>query len=309
MDFSHNEAHGILQKATITLMANVIQGLEDEEPLDIQLQGISIFLRDGHQDNHVLHLATVTILELSIRLWSMCEITIRPESQMYWQLGSNHALWEDNTHSLRQQMETCFPESSIHEEDKLYKSFRLYDIQKVANIEVIWTSNLLDHLRVEDPPDNGKPYTVFIFHHRRFLEYHRDRTSRLYPDGLIEETLKTLDLLLPREHKGTRKWYKTIAAKYDLDHTACKSGRLLHHQDRLLESFTFWRDRLTILKDVFDEIEPSTILHFWLDKRHPVQWATFWVAVLVFCLTVFFGIVQSIEGALQVYKAYHPTPN
>jgi hypothetical protein len=28
----------------------------------------------------------------------------------------------------------------------------------------------------------------------------------------------------------------------------------------------------------------------------------------VLCLTIFFGVVQSVEGALQVYKAYHPTP-
>jgi hypothetical protein len=29
--------------------------------------------------------------------------------------------------------------------------------------------------------------------------------------------------------------------------------------------------------------------------------------VVVLVLTIFFGLVQSTEGALQVYKAYHPT--
>lgn len=62
-----------------------------------------------------------------------------------------------------------------------------------------------------------------------------------------------------------------------------------------------------ILKQVFDEAEPNTIPRLWYDRRKGVQWYTFWVAVFVLVLTVFFGFVQSIEGALQVYKAYHPS--
>jgi hypothetical protein len=31
------------------------------------------------------------------------------------------------------------------------------------------------------------------------------------------------------------------------------------------------------------------------------------VAVLVLFFTILFGLVQSIEGALQVYKAFHST--
>jgi hypothetical protein len=56
-----------------------------------------------------------------------------------------------------------------------------------------------------------------------------------------------------------------------------------------------------------EEARRTSILQFWYDRRNKVQWYTFWIAVLILCLTVFFGLVQSIEGALQVYKAYHPT--
>ena len=35
-----------------------------------------------------------------------------------------------------------------------------------------------------------------------------------------------------------------------------------------------------------------------------MQWYTFWVAILVFVMTVFFGFVQSVEGALQVYLSW-----
>ena len=53
--------------------------------------------------------------------------------------------------------------------------------------------------------------------------------------------------------------------------------------------------------------KPSTISQFRYDRRNGVQWYTFWVAVLVLVLTVAFGVIQSIEGALQAYKAYYPT--
>ena len=58
-----------------------------------------------------------------------------------------------------------------------------------------------------------------------------------------------------------------------------------------------------MLKEVFDEAEPRNLWQLWFDNRKRVQWYTFWVAVLVFFLAMFFGLVQSIEGALQVYIA------
>ena len=62
-----------------------------------------------------------------------------------------------------------------------------------------------------------------------------------------------------------------------------------------------------MLKQEFDMAEPSTVAQWWNDRRNRVVWATFWVAAMVLFLTVFFGCIQSIEGGLQVYKAYHPS--
>jgi hypothetical protein len=60
-----------------------------------------------------------------------------------------------------------------------------------------------------------------------------------------------------------------------------------------------------ILQQTFDDdSSPKTMMQWIRDRRNAVQWYSFWTAVL---LTIFFGLVQSIEGALQVYKAYHPT--
>ncbi|KAH0592188.1 hypothetical protein MHUMG1_10044 [Metarhizium humberi] len=85
--------------------------------------------------------------------------------------------------------------------------------------------------------------------------------------------------------------------KYDL-------MRLDHRQ---IEEFHFWNNRLIILKQAFDQSRPATISQWWWDRRNGVQWYTFWVAIVVLFLTIFFGMAQSVEGALQVYKAFHPS--
>jgi uncharacterized protein YneF (UPF0154 family) len=45
-------------------------------------------------------------------------------------------------------------------------------------------------------------------------------------------------------------------------------------------------------------------MHWLWDRRNTVQWCTFWLAILVIALTLLFGLVQSIEGGLQLYLAY-----
>lgn len=59
-----------------------------------------------------------------------------------------------------------------------------------------------------------------------------------------------------------------------------------------------------VLKQAFDEAGPRTLTQWWNDRRNPVQWYTFWIAIWVLIMTVFFGLVQSVEGALQVYFSW-----
>lgn len=135
-------------------------------------------------------------------------------------------------------------------------------------------------------------------------------SSQIFPDGFAKETLRTLDLLFPRYDMGTQKWVESERSfgnnSICLDLELLNRDRIMSN-DRRAEKFNFWRDELITLKEYFDEPRPTSITHFWYDRRNKVQWYTFWIAVLVLCLTIFFGLVQSIEGALQVYKAYHPT--
>lgn len=180
---------------------------------------------------------------------------------------------------------------------RLQKIFTARNLERLARIQIEWTNNLIDHLALRD--DDTK---VLIFHHATFLEHSR---SGVFPPGFCAETLRTLALLLPSSEKKTKKWFRRHQATQTLDKMAIKCARL-RADDRQIDNFHFWKDRLVILKQVFDEAEPSTISQWWYDRRKGPQWYTFWVAMAVLLLTVVFGVVQSVEGALQVYKAYHP---
>lgn len=140
---------------------------------------------------------------------------------------------------------------------------------------------------------------------RREAESRTDQSnSTVLPEGLIAETLQTMSLLFPLHDKATQRWLRkhTSTGRVDRALSTCGPLRL---DDRQIEKFKYWHDRLIILKQAFDQSRPSTISQWWHDRRNGVQWYTFWVAILVLFLTILFGLVQSIEGALQVYKAFH----
>ncbi|KAL2141656.1 hypothetical protein VTI28DRAFT_2150 [Corynascus sepedonium] len=194
---------------------------------------------------------------------------------------------------------------------RLPKSFDAWSIANVAGIEVAFTDNLADHLLLID--DDTR---LLIFHHASFLEYHRSPAS-VFPDGLVDETLRTLALIFPQaqfsnqqQARGARrKWLRDLRVKHRateqtvIDHRIALCGTP-QGEDRQIERFHYWRDRLVILKQTYDDATPKTLWQWWHDRRNGVQWYTFWVAILVLIITTFLGLVQAVEGALQVYKAF-----
>ncbi|KAL1882855.1 hypothetical protein Daus18300_000493 [Diaporthe australafricana] len=238
------------------------------------------------------------ILENSINLVSSLLIMIHCGTFSYGFSGGTELRW---THgSLRQHLAYYFAEPPVlgHERIKLENNFTAPNLTRIAGLEIEWTDNLIDHLRMSD--DDKK---VHIFHHATFLECQRQSENSLLPDGLAAETLQTLALLLPTADSETKRWFSKTAATADLDSRAIRCGRLRSDR-RQIEKFKFWRDRLVTLKQVFDEAQPRTLSQWWNDRRNGVQWYTFWVAVLVLVLTVLFGLIQSVEGALQVYASF-----
>ncbi|KAH7370959.1 hypothetical protein BKA66DRAFT_444370 [Pyrenochaeta sp. MPI-SDFR-AT-0127] len=177
---------------------------------------------------------------------------------------------------------------------KLQRVFNARNLYEIAGVEILPTTNLLDHLRLTD--DDTK---LYVFHHATFLKCQLQ--SGIFPSGLIEETLRTLALLFPQSDSTINDW--KMPAPLDLDPQLILCGHL-KTDDRQIEKFRYWHDRIVVLKQVFDEATPRTLSQWWHDRRNGVQWYTFWVAIVVLSLTIFFGLVQSVEGALQVYGTF-----
>jgi hypothetical protein len=131
------------------------------------------------------------------------------------------------------------------------------------------------------------------------------KDSTLFPPGLIDETLRTLMLLFPATDE-TRIWFKKAAPTEKLDGKVFTCGRL-RAEDRQINEFKFWRDRLVILKQIFDEKEPSSWTQWLHDRRRGLHRYPFLLAAAALIFALLVGIVQCIEGAIQVYKALYPS--
>lgn len=193
------------------------------------------------------------------------------------------------------------PHVLSHDGTKLEKRFNARALSKIAGVKIIWTNNLADHLRLID--DDKK---VAVFHFASFLEYNRSNNAVL-PSGLAEETLKTLAMLFPYTDAATKKWLARRVAIAEVDPQIVQSIRefgRLKPDDRKIERFEFWHDRIVLLKEVYDDARPRMLSQLWYDRRNGLQWYTFWIAIVLFVLTVVFGLIQSIEGGMQAYVSY-----
>ncbi|KAL4983995.1 hypothetical protein BDW68DRAFT_190839 [Aspergillus falconensis] len=208
--------------------------------------------------------------------------------------GTNRVLWTDGAVESSVQQYFSSPPTLIDTSVTLDTDFTGYNIEKVAGIGIFWTDNLADHLRLIEGERK-----VAIFHHVTFLECQQ---NSLLPRDLVKETLRTISLLFPEGDRNTARKYRSNT---DIDGRVLRCGQL-HGMQRDINYFFHWRDRVVMLKQKYDDTHPKTINQWWWDRRNGVQWYTFWVAILILILTTLFGLVQSVEGALQVYKAFVP---
>lgn len=84
--------------------------------------------------------------------------------------GRTEFPWVDGC--LREHLEDYFSEGSAltHTGVKLQKDFTARNLCRIAGMRIVWTDNLIDHLRLTE--DDTR---VHIFHHASFLEYQRRR--------------------------------------------------------------------------------------------------------------------------------------
>ncbi|KAI0474843.1 hypothetical protein F4859DRAFT_80822 [Xylaria cf. heliscus] len=278
-------------------------------------QIVRLLIQEQHRDSIVSRLnqnnpraaksACENSVDLAVRLFLMLKVgAVRHQAS-----PPRGLKWEND--SLGEFVRERFNQPQVLDchHVRLPKSFNAWSMNTIGGLELEFTDNLADHLLLVDDDT-----TVLIFHHASFLEC---QVNTLFPDGLVDETLRTLALLFPQSEFGssTRNsnnksaWFQKLCLASSpclIDSRVVKGGNL-RAEERQIERFRFWRDRLIILKQIYDDATPKTIRQWWHDRRNGERWFTFWVAALVLMITIMLGLVQCIESALQVYKAYYPT--
>lgn len=104
-------------------------------------------------------------LTLAVRIWLSTSI----DSLQHFLTPGHSVLW-DSGRSLGDTIDEAFsPNKQSTEMVQLPRAFTAANLEKIAGIQVQWTSNLADHLSMKD--DDTK---VMLFHQASFLELHRE---------------------------------------------------------------------------------------------------------------------------------------
>lgn len=242
-----------------------------------------------------------TLVDLAAGLWLMLSISNYPGDISYdepivW--GDYERLAEEPHESDKGLINRSFSHHyNSNDVVKLPQAFTAAHLEQIGGIKVIWTSNLADHLLLKD--DDTK---LMLFHQISILQLHKNSATSLLPKALVDETIRSISLLIPPILGEPNPWFQQQRKKHLIDAQAGVCDRL-NSSERQIEKFAYWRDRLVLLKRTFDDAEPRNISQLWWDDRKKTQWFTFWVAVLVFIMTVFFGVVQSVAGIVQAWAS------
>jgi hypothetical protein len=137
------------------------------------------------------------------------------------------------------------------DQGKVDKTLTARNIEEIGGLKIVWTSNLLDHLQLRKDRRS-----VEIFHHASFLHY--QAKSEIYPKGLLDETVRTLSLLLPSTDSDTKDWFSKYQIQLHLDPEAIRCPPL-KKEERNLDKFEFWNERLGALKQAYDEAKPAEV--------------------------------------------------
>ncbi|KAL2423280.1 hypothetical protein ABEF95_003731 [Exophiala dermatitidis] len=122
-----------------------------------------------------------------------------------------------------------------------------------------------------------------------------------FPNGFVHETLQTLYLLFrPLEPKHARRNVRYMEKHLDADLELAMAD----YENVDLYHYPYWHERLAKIQHAYDKKTPTSVVQWWYDRRDRVQWATFWIAFIVFVLSVVFGIISSVTAIWQVRLAY-----
>lgn len=233
--------------------------------------------------------AVYRAIEFSVQLWLM----VQPRPELH--LVSHLTLEEIVAQSFKNPSTTPFLAMKMSQYDRLSPDFGAKNLVRIGGIDIIWTSFLSEHLLFV-----GRHQLKVFAHVSLLRKYARSSERNLYPDGLLEETEETIDLLFPtKTSKGSRRTRRLR----DKDHVDIEAARDLPPV-MTINHYKHWGERLAIVQQVYDAARPRRPRQWWYDRRNRVEWATLAVAVIVFIMTLVFGIISSVTGIMQAYASF-----
>jgi hypothetical protein len=240
-------------------------------------------------------------IELAVNLWLGINISSSSLHVGPVIAGDSSIEWPVN-----QQLQTVIDDEfdqllhrNIHTSFTIDHSFTYEKIRKYRQVQIVWTNNLMDHLKLEGPQGQR---ALWVYQHRICLENHlvcvHNGSKRIIKKEVLMEAIRTLNLLFPYGDPRTA----ILLAKHGRENLYTppywKAG-----QAQSLSDFKYWNSHLAQLLNLYQG-PPESKWQYFRDRRNFGQWASLWAAVfLVILLTVVFGVVSSYYGARSTYLA------
>ncbi|KAJ5116688.1 hypothetical protein N7456_001036 [Penicillium angulare] len=220
---------------------------------------------------------SIPAIELALRIWLFLSLED----------------WGDRQ-TLEQYIHSIFTRSSsLANEQRVALNFNVLNLEQIGGFNIVWTESLQDHLSLSID-DTEKE--LRLFHVASFLHgYEKSKDRPILPRGFLEETARTLSLLIPSSNLKCQSWIRKARRQDGIDLEAA----YLPPTSRDLADFPYWGCHLMELRDEYERTEPTTVRQWILDKRKPNQRYTFWIAVIALFLALVFGLIQSVTGIIQ----------
>ncbi|KAH7360028.1 hypothetical protein BKA66DRAFT_573773 [Pyrenochaeta sp. MPI-SDFR-AT-0127] len=234
-------------------------------------------------------------IELVVRLWLGLNICSKGLSVGPANPRESRIDWEDGQ-SFNALVATQFPQgpskgtaTNVQFDD----SFTAVNLKSICRLHLRWTDNLTDHLKLEGPRGQR---SLSIYQHKICLVNHWKATeTALIPTDILDETIRTLDLLFPFGDPKTNAFLE----EEDIQFWSISRGLSETSRATKLDEFRYWRSRLAQLSNLFHG-PPETVMQTLLDTRNITQFATLWVAIFgVFFLTIIFGVLSTVYSVKQ----------
>ncbi|PSN65429.1 hypothetical protein BS50DRAFT_58462 [Corynespora cassiicola Philippines] len=239
-------------------------------------------------------------IELAAYLWSGIYIRSK-DSTVGNQVSQETRINWPSDQSLARAIAECFKVEKPRSSGKglaLDGSLTAIKLRDQRGVEIIWTDNLADHLKLHG---QRKDRSLTVFRQKSLLINHRLAANPIIPIEVLDEAVRTLDLLFPLGDEKTAAFLKTSGVHLNV------AGASSLQQAGARTEFKYWKDEILQLNRIL-EGPPETIGQTLRDTRNFGEFVTIWVAIFgVFILTILFGIlstVYSVKQYLVAVKSY-----